>query len=344
MSLNKNEIYDRIKTGTPFSISFRYADNEDIMIINGIYAKLLARFDLLYTVNSVITIMREVVANAQKANAKRIYFMEKGLDINNPDEYRTGMKHYKDSVVVDLENFEKLLNGSDHRVEIHFDPGNECLSITVTNTVPVHPEELERINRRIESSYRYNSIVEAYDDIQDSTEGAGLGIALTIVTLKSMGIAPSRFNIASTGGSTAVSLTIPARLKPVEITTKIKDEIISRVEGIPIFPENTLRLLELCDDPGSSMEIIAGEITKDPALSADVQKLSNSAGFVSGNKIEGVLDAVKNLGLQNVKSILMASSARRILLERFKLSGMESFNACHDELKGKWDARPSAGP
>ena len=33
--------------------------------------------------------------NAKKANTKRVYFMEKGLDLNNDKDYELGMKTFK---------------------------------------------------------------------------------------------------------------------------------------------------------------------------------------------------------------------------------------------------------
>jgi hypothetical protein len=39
--------------------------------------------------------LRELAVNAKKANTKRVYFMEKGLDLNNDKDYETGMRTFK---------------------------------------------------------------------------------------------------------------------------------------------------------------------------------------------------------------------------------------------------------
>jgi hypothetical protein len=39
--------------------------------------------------------LRELAVNAKKANTKRVYFLEKGLDLNNDKEYESGMKYFK---------------------------------------------------------------------------------------------------------------------------------------------------------------------------------------------------------------------------------------------------------
>ena len=38
---------------------------------------------------------KELVYNAKKANTKRVYFEERQLDINNPDDYAKGMEGFK---------------------------------------------------------------------------------------------------------------------------------------------------------------------------------------------------------------------------------------------------------
>ena len=94
-TMDKKAITDSINRNTPFTISFKYADQEFLMVVSGIYTKLLTVHDQLYILNSVISIMREVMANAQKANAKRLYFAINGLKIANPDDYKKGMERFK---------------------------------------------------------------------------------------------------------------------------------------------------------------------------------------------------------------------------------------------------------
>ncbi len=73
----------------------------------------------------------------------------------------------------------------------------------------------------------------------------------------------------------------------------------------------------MCNNPDIGIEAVANKIEMDPALTIDVLKLSNSAGFVTGNKIESINTAVMTIGLQNVLAILLASNARRMLDDRY---------------------------
>jgi HD-like signal output (HDOD) protein len=132
-----------------------------------------------------------------------------------------------------------------------------------------------------------------------------------------MGIDPSLFSIERRVDSTVVTLRIPHQLKPVEIISRIKERIIKDVQELPPFPASINRIMELCNDPDSSLDAISGGIMSDPALSSGVIKLSNSAAFISGKRIENVFEAVRILGLRNIRSMIMASSARRIIEQRY---------------------------
>jgi uncharacterized domain HDIG len=314
---DKKAITDNINRSQPFTVTFKYADRELIMMVSGIYLKLLTAHDQLYILNSVISIMREVMANAQKANAKRLFFTISGLNINNTIDYKKGMKRFKIDLMQNSDSLRTILMKSDYTINIDFGITEDEIYIGMTNNAAVLPREMERIKYRIEKSKAYRNLMDAYDDIQDSSEGAGLGIALVMVTLKNIGIEPSLFSIESDNHSTTVALRIPRLLKPCDIISKIKDRIINDIKDLPPFPSNIIRIMELCDDPDSSFDAIAEGIMSDPALTAGMMKLSNSAGFISGKRIENVFEAVRILGLRNIRSMVMASGARRIIEQRY---------------------------
>jgi putative nucleotidyltransferase with HDIG domain len=115
-----------------------------------------------------------------------------------------------------------------------------------------------------------------------------------------------------------MQLRLPEYFKAPEITIEIKRQILNDVKGIPTFPETIERLIALCDTEDASIENIAEEIEKDPAITSDLVRLSNSAGFISGKRIYNVADAVKTVGLKNVRALLLVASARKIMDTRYK--------------------------
>lgn len=313
----KNEISRKIEKDEPVAFRFKFINEDLLMLLNSVIAKFLAKMDYIFLLNSTITILREIVVNALKANAKRVYFNKVSLNISDPQQYEIGMKRFKEEVIGEFDVIEKDLLTSEYYIKLNFDKKDGNLVVRIINNVPVLPEELERINFRMEKAAQYNDFSEVYEEIEDSTEGAGLGIVLTVLFLKNMGINPKTFSIKSEGDVTYTTLVIPKVLRPSEITTEYKNHILSEVEGLPTFPENIVQLQRLCNDPDSSIDEISRRIKADPALTTDIIKLSNSAGFVPGKRIESVNEAVMTIGLKNVNAILVASNARRILDKRY---------------------------
>ena len=314
---DKNAIRTKIENGENFSISFKSTGYDLIMRINGIFAKLLAVTDQLYLLNSVISIIREVIANAEKANAKRLYFLASGLDINDNDAYGRGMNKFKSEVMHKPDFMHDLLSRSDYTIEVAFAIDADNLDIVVVNNAPLLPHELERIRFRLKESRKYNSLMDAFEDLGDETEGAGLGIALVVVTLKNIGIEPGMFRIDSVKNATRVGLMIPKKLKPQEIVTEIKRRMGEEIRELPPFPESAARIMQMCDDPDVSMDFISEGILSDPALASSVLKLSNSAAFITGKRIGNVSEAVKILGLQNIRSMVMVSGTHKVMSEKY---------------------------
>ena len=169
-------------------------------------------------------------------------------------------------------------------INLYFELSDGDLVIHIENNATMLQDEVERIIYRIDKAIKYNDFTEAYGEIEDSKEGAGLGIVLAILLLKNMGISPENFTIKSKNNVTITKLVIPRELRPMDIISEVRNKIINEIEGIPTFPRHILHLQKLCSDPNSSIELISQNIMTDPALSADVIRLSNSAGFFPGKR------------------------------------------------------------
>lgn len=313
----RKQIYDRIVKGEPVKLSFKYVTDDLLMFINSILTRELAKHDLQYLIYSVVTILRELIVNSLKANAKRIFFQSNNLDINNPEQYKTGIEKFKEEIVGDFDSIKDEIMNNDHSINFNITEESDSLLFTVKNSVPIIPEEMIRINSRIAVAVQKSNFSDIYDKIEDETEGAGLGIALIVMFLKSMGIDPSSFKIKCDDKVTVASVRIPYMLKPHEVVTTVKKQILEEITGIPTFPENIITLLEMCSSPDADIEKIARKIKLDVSVTSDVIKLSNSAGFISGQRVDDINRAVMKIGLKNLKYILLASNARKILETRY---------------------------
>ncbi|MBN1532608.1 MAG: HDOD domain-containing protein [Spirochaetes bacterium] len=305
-----------VERGEPVSISFHYPSGTTLKFLNSIIIKLLERDNKVFLQNTLMTVLREMIVNAVKANSKRVLFEKMKLNINDRRDYNRGMEAFK-SYIVECENSEKELKNANRRVIFGLKKIDQGIKVIIQNTSRIHPEELERIRQRIERAKKYQEFMEIYEDISDDTEGEGLGILLTMLFLRNSGIGEESFRVVSDGELTQSSFVIPRVLKPVEITNEIKDRILREVDELPTFPENIHLLMNLCKDPDASIKEIADRIILDPSLSASVLRLSNSAGFITGKRIEFIDEAIMVIGLKNLYGLLIASSAKKILEERY---------------------------
>ncbi len=310
---------EKILNGEEVSFSFRFIDEKSLILINTLILKILASQGNIFLLETLITIIREIIFNAFKANLKRIYFDKSGININDSVQYDQAMKNFKEDYLYNLEKIEsEVTTNQNYYIQITFELKNGFLNISVFNNVQIVKEEFERIMSRIQQSKISQNLADAYNDVYDPTEGAGLGLVLMVFLLKNSGIGADNLSINHNSKGITVSVKIPKQLKEEIIISDVKERILKDVESLPTFPENIIELQQLCNRKEASIDMISERISRDPALTADVIKLSNSAGFVPGKKISTIKEAVKIIGLKNLYFILTASTAKKILSNKYK--------------------------
>ncbi|MBN2159799.1 MAG: HDOD domain-containing protein [Spirochaetes bacterium] len=303
--------------GQTIALSLSYHNKAVIRFVSSVISKILARNNLIYLQDTIITILREIIVNAVKANSKRLYFRVQSLDMTDEEDYNLGMQHFKEFILDNQAFVEDELKKSDYKVVIYIKKFEAGFSINVQNNSPIHPDELKRIKSRIEKAKKYNDFSEVYCDVTDDSEGEGLGLVLTVLFLKSTGIGVNSLQISSNEKITQTSLLVPFQLKPAVVMNKIQQQILDEVRDLPTFPEHITELEKLCANSEVDYRIIADKISLDPSLSVSVLKLSNSAAFITRKRIETIGEAINIIGLKNLRAIIIASSARRILDERY---------------------------
>jgi len=92
----------------------------------------------------------------------------------------------------------------------------------------------------------------------------------------------------------------------------IVEKTIARLGEIATLPEVTVKIIELVEDPKSTARDLHELIKSDPALSARVLKVVNSAFYGLPGKVANLDRAVALLGLSAVKNIAIAASISRI--------------------------------
>ncbi len=309
---------EKILKGEAVDFSFKFVDESSLVTINAVLLKVLSRMGNIFLLETVITIIREIVYNAFKANLKRMYFLGKGIDINDSKAYENEMGSFKEEFLYNLDAVSHIIYESSYFITVTFSLKGNALEIVVYNNVLIIDEEFKRINLRIKKAIEYESLADAYDEVYDSTEGAGLGLVLMIFLLKNSGIGASNFSFNPDKKGVSVSIRVPKEIQEERIVTEVKKRVLEDVSALPAFPENIVTLQRMCSSADTTLEEIAESIAKDPSLTADVLKLSNSAGFITGKRITTIKEAVKIIGFRNLNFILTASASRKILSDRYK--------------------------
>lgn len=82
---------------------------------------------------------------------------------------------------------------------------------------------------------------------------------------------------------------------------------IGRVARLPAAPTVFLEVSRLIEDPESPLGAISELLASDPALTAKILQLANSAYFAGGQEVRSVEQAVTRLGLDHIRLLVLAS-------------------------------------
>ena len=302
-----------IQKSVPVTITTYKLNHETEVYVEeilGIYLKELGQEAL---VDRLAYCLKELAVNAKKANTKRIYFQEKGLTLNNKEDYSEGMKHFKSETMDRIDHYLELQKQKGLYIKISFHTFSSNFRIAIKNNVEINRKEQMRIYDRIARSRAFDSMEEAFSEVLDDSEGAGLGIVILILMLKKMGLDEDAFEIEGDKGETTASLTIPiseVKLEEMEILTS---RIVKEIDALPQFPENITVIQQLINDPDSDMNEIARRISTDPSMTADLLRQVNSAQYMLPNRVDNIADAVKMVGLRGLRNQLYSYGSKKIL-------------------------------
>ena len=275
--------------------------------------------------DAIFYCLRELAVNAKKANTKRVYFHEKGLSLQNPEDYKKGMAGFKEDTLGNIQHYLALQEEAGLYIKIRFELKSNILNIFIANNTEITKKEQMRVYDRIARARAFNSLEEAFTLVLDDSEGAGLGIVIMILMLRKMGLDEDAFDIDTEGGETIARLTIPMSQVRVDNLSEVSELLVSRIEHIPQFPENVASLQRQLSDPDVEMADIARTIATDPAMTADLLKLVNSAAFMLPKKVDNISEAVKLVGLRALKNLLYSYGTQKVL-------GDET-----NDTRGLWD-------
>ena len=314
--MDKNVLYEflqQYKSENKVRIKIEKINNEFFQNLNWFINAILNIDDLLYLLDSVESILHELINNAYKAEIKKIFFKVNNLDPLSKEQYKLALKKFSHFYQGPNEQYKELIQDNTVTIYLLVEKKPQSIKLSVINNRKLYPWEKERINKRRTEVDNYNDFLEAYEKFHDEEEGAGLGLVLIDFIMRNSGFPKNSFQIESNENETKASLIIPKQFKPKEIDVKIKSRILEGIDLLPSFPVNILKIIQLCGNPSSSNAQISSLIKKDPALAADVLKMANSPGFFIARRIDNINDALITIGLNQLESVLIAVHIKKIL-------------------------------
>ena len=111
-----------------------------------------------------------------------------------------------------------------------------------------------------------------------------------------------------------------------ELKDSLKDkglrQLVSCMERVPSMPRLYVEIVEKLEDPEIGLDSIGDIIAKDIGMSAKILKLVNSSFFGLGREISNVTEAVSYLGVDTIKSLVLAVHA----FSQFNASSTKGFS------------------
>jgi putative nucleotidyltransferase with HDIG domain len=225
------------------------------------------------------------------------------------------MKDFKEATLGNIAHYLKMQKERGLYIKVSFQIKKNIILIEIRNNVTITKTELIRIHDKIARSRQYGSMEEALAQVLDDSEGAGLGLVIMNLMLKKMGLDEDCFDISPAGAETVARIRIPLDQARLESLSALSRTIVDNVQSLPHFPENIITIQKLIADPNSQMSEIGRNISMDPAMTADLLKIVNSAQYMLVRKVDSISDAVKMVGIRGIKNLLISYGAQKILGE-----------------------------
>lgn len=318
-----------VKDKRKYKCVIPYSDRVTELLISRVLSTLLSNVfqDRLH--QNLEFIANELIMNACKANAKRVYFRNSNLDIENKEDYEQGMNGFFSSVYNDFNKYKPELKDKQYYIKVEISITDESFNIEIENNSKILKAEMAAIESSIVSANKFESLNEIFSNSFNTKEGVGYGLILVILMLRRINVNAGALKYITSDNNTITSLSVPLNLISDSQGSIIAEEIIKEINELPQFPDSILRLQKELNDPECNFHRISELVISDSSLSAEVLRIANSPIYMPKEKIDSISDAVKRIGLKGLNSILYNYGASKVLEAKYSL---ETINNIKEHL------------
>lgn len=313
-SADLKKIDDIIKLGVPLTIT-TYSYSHDVQAkMDEFVTYFLQQIHQPHLKEYAVYCLNELAVNAKKANTKRVYFNELGLDIFNSAQYKIGIEKFKTETLENIDYYIDLQKKAGLYIKIGIKVNEQNFEIEVRNNSVMTWEEQSRANEKIAMAAKIDNIAEAME-FMDETEGAGLGLVIMMIMLKQIGATTKAYSISVIKDETVAKIRLPFSANYVQAVPEVSAAVIRQINQIPQFPENILELQKLINDPDVAIPDIAKKISGDLGITADLLKLVNSVAFGLKAKCSSIAEAVKLVGIRGIQNLLYSIGTMNVFAD-----------------------------
>ena len=178
--------------------------------------------------------LSELLTNAKKANTKRVYFKEKGLDINNPEDYEKGMENFKMDTLTNIDHYLELQKKAGLYIKLSLRIQADQIYIEIKNNSQLTVFEKERIQQKLDSVQQYKEMDQVLTSVLDQSEGAGLGIIIIILMLQKVGLSKENYQVISHDDETITRIILPCNPTVFAGVEMLSYEFVTLEESVPV--------------------------------------------------------------------------------------------------------------
>ena len=162
------------------------------------------------------TVTHELVVNGLKAVYKKVFFDKFIVEIGLEDiDYQKWLALFKSEIEAhNAENFSRMVRESNQGVGVSIRVIRGDLRIVITNPGRPSPIEMDRIRRSIRSGHDLDHLSPILEEAagDENREGAGLGLALIIMSLRKLGGDRAALRITTRGDRTFAGISLRREL------------------------------------------------------------------------------------------------------------------------------------
>lgn len=216
----------------------------------------------------------ELLTNAKKANTKRVYFKDKGLDINNLDDYKKGMENFKEDTLTNIDYYLDMQKKSGLYIKLILHFLGDKVKIEIRNNAILTQTERERIETKLESVHQYTSMEDAFHKVLDQSEGAGLGIIIIVLMLQKIGLSKDNYQVLVEGDETVTRIVLPCNLKIFGGTEMLCYQFVRLQDTLPCLKDTFAKAQKIAGAAKLDREELYQLVTKDTMLTMLLLKRS----------------------------------------------------------------------